>query len=251
MRVMSHQERIAEFDRQAEARARARDAAAAAARQRQQAAAGPGPGQQQQEGGGKAGQQRGPPAWRSRQQPRSAGSSGGGGSGAGADPGSSGEEDEEASGGGEGGGAGPGGIPMEELLARSQLEDASLNLVMEAMWAANVVDIQSTLTRVGVGAAGGAGRREGGGCVARRAGGCRLLSAARNELSLPAASPPPRPGLPQGAPRQGGRPRGVQEARAGAQVRGACSWGAGGGHAQAALAYAALTHTPAVAPLHL
>jgi hypothetical protein len=37
---------------------------------------------------------------------------------------------------------------MEELIARSKLEEASLNLVMEAMWAANVVDIQTTLTKV-------------------------------------------------------------------------------------------------------
>jgi hypothetical protein len=37
---------------------------------------------------------------------------------------------------------------LDDLLQRSQLEDAGLDLMLQAMWAANVVDIQATLGRV-------------------------------------------------------------------------------------------------------
>jgi hypothetical protein len=127
MRVMSHQERIAEFDRQAEARQRQREAAAARKAR------------QQQQGGGEQGQQQ--EQEQQQEEHRRQGSAGSGSGGVS----SSGGEDEE----GEEAGAAAAGVPMEELIARSQLEDASLNLVMEAMWAANVVDIQSTLIKVG------------------------------------------------------------------------------------------------------
>lgn len=39
-------------------------------------------------------------------------------------------------------------IPIEELMERAKLEEAGLPLVLEAMWAANVIDIQMTLQRV-------------------------------------------------------------------------------------------------------
>ncbi|GBF89781.1 hypothetical protein Rsub_02951 [Raphidocelis subcapitata] len=135
MRVMTHQERIAEFDREFEARQRQR--AAVRLQQRCSSSGGggggaAGPGGGPAEGGGSSsgdGRRRGE---------GSGGAGGGGGASSGGGGGGGSEEGEE---GGE-------GIPMEELLARSQLEEASLNLVMEAMWAANVVDIQATLTKV-------------------------------------------------------------------------------------------------------
>lgn len=39
-------------------------------------------------------------------------------------------------------------VAMDELLHRSELEDLSVQLCMEAMWAANVVDIQQTVSKV-------------------------------------------------------------------------------------------------------
>lgn len=39
-------------------------------------------------------------------------------------------------------------IPVDELLQRTKLEDASFDLCMDAMWAANVLDIQHTLGKV-------------------------------------------------------------------------------------------------------
>ena len=180
---MSHQEKMAEFDRECEKRQREREQqqAAAAARRRAEQ-------QQQQQaltsggiGGGGGGSSEGPAGTAAygvgpgtplvqrrgeRQQPASTaaaapppvaplgvGGAGGGslrGSGGASSAPSSDSEDEEEQGGG--GGGGGGGVPMEELIARSRLEEASLNLVMEAMWAANVVDIQATLSKVRRGA---------------------------------------------------------------------------------------------------
>ncbi|KAG2430677.1 hypothetical protein HYH02_013674 [Chlamydomonas schloesseri] len=50
-----------------------------------------------------------------------------------------------------GGAAGPSGAKgpsIEELMERQRLEEATLPLMLEAMWAANVLDIQSTLKKV-------------------------------------------------------------------------------------------------------
>lgn len=49
------------------------------------------------------------------------------------------------------GGAGPSagkGPSIEELMERQRLEEATLPLMLEAMWAANVLDIQNTLKKV-------------------------------------------------------------------------------------------------------
>jgi len=168
MRVMSHQEKIAEFDRQCEERQRIREqqqrlrekqqqqlqqqqqgqllsrsavAAAAAAGPRsqpidqQQQSRVPAPQQQQEQ------QQAAP----SSAAAAAAAAKSNGSSSAGA--GGSSTDDDEA-GADEASGSEAGCVPMEELIARSRLEEASLNLVMEAMWAANVVDIQATLAKV-------------------------------------------------------------------------------------------------------
>ncbi|KIY99358.1 hypothetical protein MNEG_8600 [Monoraphidium neglectum] len=204
LRVMSHQEKVAEFDRECDKRRRVREQEAAAAAARRLAAdarggSGAGEGEAARwapqprpqgvgEGtGGRAtagteaygqGQRRqetSPAAARQRpseraerfsaretQTGRSKGPRGGGGGGGGGSisssssaealasdaPDSSGGAAGRQSGGGGGGGCESGGVPMEELIARSRLEDTSLNLVMEAMWAANVVDIQATLSKV-------------------------------------------------------------------------------------------------------
>lgn len=47
-----------------------------------------------------------------------------------------------------GGAADSAQVAVNELLQRSQLEELSMQLCMEAMWAANVVDIQQTLGKV-------------------------------------------------------------------------------------------------------
>lgn len=173
LRVMSHQEKMAEFDRECEKRQRERE------RRREQelrlrlaqpagqqgaapsfrgaggggggglgtagtAAYGSGPGARPQQLEQQRPPQRPAPAGGGAPPGSSRDQSGGGG-------GDSGDESDggSESGSGDDGDDGGGGVPMEELIARSRLEEASLNLVMEAMWAANVVDIQATLSKVG------------------------------------------------------------------------------------------------------
>ena len=140
LRVASHQERLAEFDRGAEERRRLRAVRAREARRRARLEQQQQLGQQQQQLGQQPGQQQ----QIGQQQPQEGKSGAGSGGGSSGGGGSSSDDDE----GGAAAAADADRVPMEELLARVQLEEASLDLVVEAMWAANVVDVGATLARV-------------------------------------------------------------------------------------------------------
>ncbi|KAG2485127.1 hypothetical protein HYH03_016114 [Edaphochlamys debaryana] len=80
------------------------------------------------------------------------------------------------------------GPSIEQLMARQKLEEATLPLVLEAMWAANVLDIQATLKRVCkfVLTEEGVAKEE----LRARAAGLKLLGAVFLEAAAPEDGPP-------------------------------------------------------------